>query len=310
MKKKLLIFSIVLGINVAAQEVIIDTAEAPVKDSIKSWSVLGKNTLMFNQAAFSNWVSGGANNTGWLVGADYNITYEKDKDLWENIIVLGYGQNNTKGTGTRKTQDIINVSTNYGRQFSKSWYISAGASLQSQFSEGYEDGNNPEAKKISNFMAPGYLNMGFGVTYRPNDNLTVTLRPVNARWTFVRDKDLQKAGTYGLKADGDNSLLQFGFLGNAVYKVKLMDNISLTNTASVFSNYLDHPERLVLAYGAVLNLKINKYISSNITVDVLYDHNQIKKTQLKQTLGIGLAYTVNNGVKRSDRKDNQWWLKK
>jgi hypothetical protein len=44
----------------------------------------------------------------------------------------------------------------------------------------------------------------------------------------------------------------------------------------------------VLAYGALLNLKVNKYISSNITLDLLYDHNQIEKTQMKQTLGIGL----------------------
>jgi hypothetical protein len=42
----------------------------------------------------------------------------------------------------------------------------------------------------------------------------------------------------------------------------------------------------------------------------MYDHNQIQKTQLKQTLGVGFAYTLNNGVKRSDRKDSQWWIKK
>jgi hypothetical protein len=204
----------------------------------------------------------------------------------------------------------MNISTNYGRKFSKSWYFSAGVGLQSQFYKGYEDGNNPAAKKISNFMAPGYLNLGMGITYRPNDNLTVTMRPINARWTFVLDKDLQFAGSYGLKNDGDTSLLQFGFLGTALYKVKLMENINITNTASVFSNYLDHPERLVLAYGAVVNFKVNKFISSNITLDLLYDHNQIQKTQLKQTLGIGFAYTLNNGVKRSDRKDSQWWIKK
>jgi hypothetical protein len=89
-----------------------------------------------------------------------------------------------------------------------------------------------------------------------------------------------------------------------------MENINLTNTASVFSNYLDHPDRLVLTYGMILNLKVNKFISSNITLDLLYDHNQIQKTQLKQTLGVGFAYTLNNGVKRSDRKDSQWWYKK
>ncbi|WP_294275672.1 DUF3078 domain-containing protein [uncultured Chryseobacterium sp.] len=308
MRKLVFAIAVSLGIYAHAQEE--KTDEQPVSDTVKHWSVLGKNTLMVNQTAFSKWVGGGANNVGWLAGANYNLTYEKDKDLWENIIILDYGQNNTKGVGTRKTQDVINISTNYGRKFSKSWYMSAGAGLQTQFSAGYEDGNNPEAKKISNFMAPGYLNLGLGITYRPDDNITVNLRPTNARWTLVLDRDLQTAGTYGLKEDGDTSLLQFGFLGTALYKLKIMENINLTNTASIFSNYLDHPERLVLAYGAILNMKVNKYISTNITVDVLYDHNQIQKTQLKQTLGIGFAYTVDNGVKRSSRQDSQWWIKK
>lgn len=308
MKKFLLILSFSVGGYASAQKEL--KQDSATVDTIKYWAVLGKNSLMINQAAFSNWVGGGANNVGWLAGINYNITYEKDKDLLENIIALDYGQNDTKGLGVRKTQDVINISTNYGRKFSKSWYFSLGAGLQSQFSAGYEDGNNPEAKKISNFMAPGYLNVGMGITYRPNDNLTVTMRPTNGRWTFVLDKELQVAGNYGLKADGDASLLQFGFLGTALYKVKIMENVNITNTASVFSNYLDHPDRLVLAYGAVLNFKVNKYISSNLTLDLLYDHNQIQKTQLKQTLGIGFAYVMNNGVKRSDRKDSQWWIKK
>lgn len=306
MKKNLLSISIFLGIIASAQ----DVKTEPVVDTTKAWSIQGQNTLMLNQAAFSNWVGGGANNVGWLAGANYNIAFEKDKNLWENIIVLGYGQNNTQGVGTRKTQDIINLSTNYGREIRKNWYLSGGASLQTQFAAGYEGGNNPEAAKISNFMAPGYLNAGVGITYRPNDNFTMTLRPANARVTFVLDKELQTAGNYGLKNDGDSSLFQFGFLGTAIYKLKLMENINLINTASVFSNYLDHPERLVLAYGAVLNMKINKYISSNITVDVLYDHNQIQKTQLKQTLGVGLAYNIDNGKKASDKKEQQSWLKK
>lgn len=276
-------------------------------DSLKSWSVQGQNTLTLNQAAFSNWIGGGANNVGWIAGVNYSFTYEKDNDLWENIAILGYGQNNTQGIGNRKTQDVINLSTNYGRKIAKSWYISGGASLLTQISGGYEDGNNPEAKKISNFMAPGYVNVGAGFTYRPNDNFTMTLRPANARWTFVLDKDLQFAGNYGLKNDGDSSIFQFGFLGTAIYKLKLMENITLVNSASVFSNYLDHPERLVLSYGGVLNLKINKYISSVVTLDLLYDHNQIWKTQVKQTLGIGFAYNFDNGVKRSENKDNQTW---
>nr|WP_235696089.1 DUF3078 domain-containing protein [Epilithonimonas caeni] len=281
--------------------------EQPVQDSIKAWSIIGQNTLMLNQSAFSNWVAGGANNIGWQAGINYNLTYEKDKDLWENIIILGYGMNNTQGVGNRKTQDVINLSTNYGRKISDNWYASVGAGLITQFAPGYEDGNNPDASKISNFMAPGYVNLGAGFTYKPSDNFTMTLRPANARFTFVLDKDLQYAGNYGLKNDGDSMLFQFGFLGTAQYKVKLMENITLQNTASVFSNYLDHPERLVLSYGGILNMKVNRYISTNVTLDLLYDHNQIKKTQLKQTLGIGFAYNIDNGKKRSEDKRNQGW---
>lgn len=308
MKKILLALFFSTAVLMSAQEE--TQSDVPAVDSTRAWSIHGQHTLMLNQAAFSNWIGGGANNVGWLAGVNYNLTYEKDKDLWENIIILGYGQNKTKGIGTRKTQDVINLSTNYGRKISESWYASAGAGLQSQFAPGYEDGNNPEAKKISNFMAPGYLNLGAGFTYRPNANLTVTLRPANARWTFVLDKDLQYAGNYGLKNDGDSSLFQFGFLGTAIYKIKLMENIDLTNSASVLSNYLDHPERLVLSYSGIINMKINKFISTNITLDLLYDHNQIQKTQLKQTLGVGLAYNFENGKKRSENKENQSWKTK
>ena len=203
MKKLFLFASALVLTNLSAQEVATDSA---VVETPKNWSIEGQNTLMLNQAAFSNWVGGGANNVGWLVGVNYNFTYQKDKDLWENNIILGYGRNNTQGLGNRKTQDNINISTNYGRAISKNWYVSAGASFISQFDSGYADGNNPSAAKISSFMAPGYLNIGAGFTYKPNEDFTLTLRPANARMTFVLDKDLQYKVNYGLKNDGDGML--------------------------------------------------------------------------------------------------------
>lgn len=301
MKKLILALSVFQAVELSAQDTKID--------STKHWSIEGQNTLMLNQAAFSNWVGGGANTIGWLAGVNYSFTFKKDRNLLENNVVLGYGQNDTQGLGKRKSQDIINLSANYGYKIGRNWYVSAGAGLLTQFATGYADGNNPAAAKISNFMAPGYLDLGAGFTYRPSENFTMTLRPTNARWTFVLYKDLQKAGNYGLKNDGDSSLFQFGFLGNAKYKVNLLENITLMNTASVFSDYLDHPERLVLSYGGILNMKVNKHISTNITLDLFYDHNQIKRVQLKQTLGVGFAYNIDNGVKFAEEKRNKDWKK-
>ena len=272
-----------------------------------NWSLKGRNSFLFNQASFSNWIGGGTNSIGWNSGLEYNLTYEDNSNLWENILISKYGQNKTDGIGNRKIQDELNFSTNYGRKISKHWYISAGTSLLTQFAPGYKNGNNPESERISNFLAPGYINFGAGFTYRKNENFTLTLRPTNVRWTLVLDKALQKAGNYGLEADGDNSLIQFGFWANAMYKVKLMEDIYLTSNASVISNYLDHPERLVLLYNGRLDLKLNRYISTVLTLDLIYDHNQIKKLQTKQTIGVGLSYEFKKGKRRSEEKFQRTW---
>ena len=284
------------------------------KDSISipvvpknNWSLKGKNSFLFNQSSYANWIGGGTNNIGWISGLDYNLTYEDDWNLWENTLVSKYGQTKTQDIGNRKTQDELNFSTNYGRKISEKWYISTGASLLTQFAPGYKNGNNPESDKISNLMAPGYINFGAGFTYRRNENFTMTLRPANIRWTIVLDKDLQKAGNYGLENDGDRSLIQFGFWANAVYKIKLMDDIYFTSNASLISNYLNHPERLVLLYGGKLDLKLNRFISTVLTLDLIYDHNQIKKLQTKQTVGVGVSYEIERGKKRSDHKFHRTW---
>gem|GEM_PF-3476164 len=47
-----------------------DNKEVAGAESTKAWSIVGQNTLMLNQAAFSNWVGGGANNVGWVAGVN------------------------------------------------------------------------------------------------------------------------------------------------------------------------------------------------------------------------------------------------
>ncbi|MDL1913954.1 MAG: DUF3078 domain-containing protein [Bergeyella sp.] len=276
----------------------------------RHWSISGQNSLTLNQATFSNWINGGANNIAWISRVNYNFTYQKDKNLWDNNIILAYGQNSTQDIGKRKSQDMINITTNYGKQISRHWFISTGAGLSTQFAPGYEDANNPKAKKLSNFMAPGYLNLGIGFTHMRNKDLVIIMNPANARLTMVLDKELQVANSYGLLNNGESLLLQFGFYGSVAYNLKIMESITMVNKGTVFSNYLKNPERLVLSYSAIINLKVNKYISSVVTLDLFYDHNQIQKTQLKQTLGVGLSYNFSNGVERKVNEYLGSWLKK
>ncbi|MDO4224281.1 MAG: DUF3078 domain-containing protein [Bergeyella zoohelcum] len=261
----------------------------------KRWFFLGQNHLHFNQATFSNWNAGGNNNLGVLAKVNYNISYKRDRHYLENIIQLGYGLVMAEGQGTRKTEDYLNIATNYGYDLGKNYYLSAGYQLVSQFTAGYNYASTPEptySDRISKFMAPAYLNVGLGISYNPMENFHVIFRPANGKFTFVLDKKLQQKGRYGLERDGQTMRMELGAMLNILYRWKIYKDINFVNQLNFFTNYLHHTERVDVNYSGVLNMRFNKFITAMIGIDLLYDHDQMLRTQLKQTLGIGFTYNI------------------
>lgn len=269
---------------------------------IKNWFFYGQNNLVFNQSSFSNWNSGGNNNIGIIGKVNYNISFKKGKHFLENNFLLGYGFVAANGQSTRKTEDYINIFSNYGYDLGKNYYLSTGFQFLSQFAPGYNYNTTPNPNygdRISKFLAPAYVNIGMGISYNPSENFQVIMRPVNGKFTIVGDEHLQKKGLYGLEQDGQKIRKELGAMVNVLYRFKLYKDISLTNSLNFFSNYIFHTERVDVAYNGLLNFKLNKLISTNVTLDLLYDHDQIKRLQMKQTLGIGFSYNL--GLENKDK---------
>ena len=262
----------------------------------EGWTVRGTNTLLLNQAAFSNWIAGGINSLALTARGDYEFNLKKGKNLWENRFLMGYGLRSEQQSQTTKVEDVIDLTSKYGYQINRSnWYAAAAVNLKTQFSKGY-DYSKPTQGYLSNFLSPGYVTAGFGVDYIPNDNFQISIHPLTSRFTFVTDdavfdpnKDGILTDAYGV-APGKHFVYQLGAYVGGRYKVKLMENILLDNRFGVFSNYLKDPQNLVMAYSGILDMKVNKFISTQITADLFYDNNQIGKLQLKETLGVGLTY--------------------
>ncbi|WP_199117069.1 DUF3078 domain-containing protein [Pedobacter sp. ASV28] len=262
----------------------------------EGWTVRGTNTLLLNQAAFSNWIAGGINSVALTARADYEFNLKKGKNLWENRILMAYGLRSEEGNPSTKVEDVIDLTSKYGYQLGQSnWYSAAALNLKTQFAKGYDYGN-PSQSYISNFLSPGYVTLGFGLDYIPNDNFQLSIHPLTSRFTIIADKavfDPNQDGilteAYGAKPT-ESLVYQLGAYVGGRYKVKLMENILLDNRFGIFTNYLKKPQNMVLAYSAILDLKVNRFISTQITADLFYDDNQIGKLQLKETLGVGLTY--------------------
>jgi len=262
----------------------------------EGWTVRGTNTLLLNQAAFSNWVAGGINSVALTARADYEFNLKRGKNLWENRILMGYGLRSEQKNQTTKVEDIIDLTSNYGYQINTSnWYAAAGLNFKTQFSKGY-DYSKPTQGYLSNFLSPGYLTFGIGIDYIPNDNFQINIRPLTSRLTFVNDDAVFDPNHDGILTDafgvepGKHFVYQLGTYLGGRYKAKLMENIFLDNRLGIFSNYLKDPQNLVIAYSAILDMKVNRFISTQVTADLFYDDNQIGKLQLKETLGVGITY--------------------
>lgn len=304
-KHLLLILSCLISIYSFAQSVKggkVDTESAKLAGKLdtakkqEGWTVRGTNTFLLNQAAFSNWVAGGINSVALTARGDYEFNLKRGKNLWENRILMGYGLRSEQKSQTTKVEDVIDLTSNYGYQIKKSnWYAAAGLNIKTQFSKGY-DYSNPDQGYLSNFLSPGYLTFGLGVDYIPNDNFQINIRPLTSRLTFVQDVAVFDPNHDGILTQafgvdpGKHFVYQLGAYVGGRYKTKLMENILLDNRFGVFSNYLKDPQNLVIAYSAILDLKVNRFISTQITADLFYDNNQIGKLQLKETLGVGLTY--------------------
>lgn len=273
-------------------------------DSLKAWYFGGSGAFTFNQAAFSNWAAGGQNSIGLDMYINLMANYHKNKHFWANSLNLGYGFT-FLGTGSNskytKSNDKIELNSAYGYALSKekNWLLTVLVNFRSQFSAGY---NYPDDKTaISDFMAPGYLVAGLGITYVPASWFNVYLSPASGRFTFVLNKTLSDSGAFGVtrgkKVEGE-----CGPYLRAELNKNLSKNINLSSTLALFSNYLKEFGNVDVNWNLLISMKVNKWLTTNITTQVLYDDKVVirnnptdqggPRTQLKELLGIGISYKI------------------
>ena len=262
------------------------------QDAPKNWKTGGAVGLNFNQVGLKNWSGGGENSlaVNGLVNLFANM--KKDKIAWDNTLELGYGLVKQGELGVRKSDDKIVLTSKFGREAVAHWSYTGLLDLRTQFAGGYDYKTTPKTK-ISEFMSPGYLTLSLGAEFKPNDNFFALISPVTGKMTFVLDDTLSLYGAYGVDP-GKNVRSELGWNLNSVYKRKLMENTDLQSKLNLFSSYKDL-KHIDVNWENMLLMKVNKYITSSISTNILYDYD-IKDTdgkakwQMKEVISVGVMY--------------------
>jgi hypothetical protein len=276
-------------------------AHAQPKDTV--WRKGGLLSLNFSQVSLTNWAAGGQNSVAGNAIVNYFANYKSGKNACDNNIDLGYGllMQGRKGD-LLKSDDKIDLSSKYGREAARHWYYSALANFRSQFTAGYNYPNDSVA--ISRFFAPAYLTLAVGMDYKPNNDFSLFLSPATLRFIFVRDRALSAAGAFGVDP-GETMRTEAGAYLKTTYKKNINPNLNLQTSLDLFSNYLDQPQNIDVNGQLLLAMKVSKFISASLSLQVLYDDNTKLTfykddgvtvdhvgpgTQFKEVIGIGFAY--------------------
>jgi len=289
-----------------------DVLKTKNNDTIMGWKYGTTISLNFTQVKHKNWAAGGQNSisTNGLVSLYANN--KQKNSSWENYLEIGYGTlKQGKESEWWKTDDKIDLTSKYGQRASKSWYYAGLLNFKTQMTAGYNYPN--DSTKISDLLAPGYIIGAIGMDYKPKDELTAFLAPLTGKITLVNDETLANAGAFGvdpavydsitneLITAGKKNRSEFGGYVRLFYKKDIMENVRLQSKLDLFSNYLNKPENIDVNWEVLISMKVNKYISANISTQLIYDDDidividektgkKGPRVQFKEVLGIGFSY--------------------
>lgn len=292
-KASIILFLLSVYTGVKAQ----DTIAPPVTDTIKHWKAKGNASILFNQSTFDNWVAGGENNISGNIGVNYDVNYNKDGWNWDNKFIASYGLVKTRTSSfAKKTDDRLEINSLLGKQFhpESKWFYSAFMNFKTQFTKGYiydKDVNGAEIRdEFTNFFSPAYLSFGPGVLYKKDDNFKVNLSPVTSKLTFVDKRFTLPEDAYFGVTEGETMRYELGFNASAYYKFGVVANVSFENILNLYANYLEETQNVDLDYQLNIVMKINRYLSTNISFQTIYDDNAFRGFQIRQVFGVAVNY--------------------
>ena len=285
------LFSVQVNAQLNEKELLEKSAAltSTVADSTNiGWKRGGTIVFLFNQSAFNNdWLGGGTANMAGNLGLNYDFNYKADKIVWDNKIIAAYGLTKLKGQEATKSDDRLEFMSLLGKKAGQGyWYYSWYLNFKTQMDSGFDTASGT---KISHFFSPAYLQTGPGMLWKKSNNLKVNIAPATSKLVFVHDHFTQLGSAFGVE-QGKSSRFEFGAAVNGYYKLNLMENISMENILNLYSNYLDRPKNVDIDYQMNLVMKINKYISTNLAFQALYDDNARAAFQIREVFGLGVNY--------------------
>jgi len=253
-----------------------------------SWKNTAVTSITANQNSNHNWVAGGQDALAWQIGLDATSEGSFVLWTWKNQLQLAYGRTQIGDDKSRKHLDKIFFESML--QYNLRPYLKPYVSgrLESQFTTTYEYSDTVARRSISEFWDPGYLTESVGLSWIPG-SLFQTRLGFALKQTFSKDHgwadDPETVGELERfrNEPGLESISELGYSFNDLLKFR--------SRLSAFVNF-EGVDAVDGRWENALDAQVSKYLVFSAGVEMLYDKDIDEDSQLRQSVSVGLTYTM------------------
>ncbi len=257
------------------------------------WKRSGVFILNVNQSVQSEWSSGGENfMLGFNTILNKAIHHKKGKYSFDSYLDMELGLVfATSYHKFRKTTDRFDLTFEIEHSIGRKKHFNYGlmGNINTQLFSGHEY-VSAFHRKISNFLSPGKALLSVGIDYKnitQKSYISLFATPASVRLITKVDPDFYPTKRFGV--DPFQKLYtEIGAYLSVHYNNTLSKALNYTGRLDLFSNYNRNPQNVDLLFNNILTLSINKIFSATFILDILYDDDVKKRTQLQQISGLGL----------------------
>jgi hypothetical protein len=235
------------------------------------WKDRLEANFVLNQAALSNWVKGGENSLSTLMDITEYANYEnKSLNLSSNNfarIKLGFLMSG--GKSPRKNIDLFETNSKLNHKAFGKFDFSGILLFKTQLAAGY-DFSTDTAVKVSKFMNPAILTIGFGLDYKPDKNTSINFSPFSYRGTYVTDTVEIDQTLYGIPKD-KKALHEPGMSLVVSHEYRPMKTVTIVNRLQLFTNYVNNPQNIDVDWEMIATASLNWFTDVRFNTHLIYD---------------------------------------
>jgi len=262
--------------------------------AMSPWQYKVSGLAQFSENSVSkNWYQGGYSNLAVLGILSAKLTYDDKKNIqWDNTGEWRLGFNSVAGDTLHwlsTNDDVLKINSKLGIKAGGNFFYSGSVDFSTQFFNSY-NGLNSTVLKAS-FLTPVRLNIGVGIDYKYKKIFSLMLSPFSYKYIYANDIVHVNPNLFGIQA-GKNKLSEIGSSLKATLSYPVTREIQLDSKFSFYTNY----EKVEIDWETVCEMKINRFLSTRISINPRYDNTvilvpgQSAQLQFKQLLSVGFSH--------------------